>query len=83
MTGPLPCLKSVKMCYSGCIGSRTCLACGKETRVGILCVHDDMDQGRRNHFHCQECANESVANLPPQHVCITCLTVPKGNGVRK
>lgn len=65
------------MCYSGRVDRKSCQACGKETRVGTLCVHSDSETGKKNHFHCQECSNESVANLPPQHVCITCLTVPK------
>ena len=76
---PLPVLKGVSFSYKEFREARQCLQCDKETRVGVLFVHtnDETTRDIKNHWHCESCITESVLNLPPSSICITCLTVPK------
>lgn len=98
VTGPLPCLKGVKMSYMDSVSTelpfalqfvhfapfqkdkRKCGQCPAMTRVGALYCHtQDVARTRDstpNHWLCEPCATESLANLLPQSICPTCLAVP-------
>ena len=77
VTGPLPCLKGQKMTFMKFDGLRKCTQCFVDTRVGILYVHaQDKEFHSENHFLCERCGSECLANLPPTTICPTCFRVP-------
>ena len=81
----MPALKGIKMGYLYNPKRRTCTQCYKLKRVGILFIHEfsrsdprlGFEQSPANHWLCEQCANCSLANLPPQTLCMSCLRIPK------
>ena len=77
VTGQLPGLKGIKSSFMKEGKLKTCRLCRKVTRVGIMYVHGhDGPSQMGNHWCCEACGQESLANLPPHCICPVCFRVP-------